>query len=71
MNTLKTKLPDIDFTQGDYVVKSDTKKVSEKKEKYLDDVLSKEFLKKYFSTNSKSKTQSKSKSKSKSKTPSK
>ena len=60
MDTPKTKLPDIEFSQSDYVVKNTTKKVTEKKKKYLDDVLSKEFLKKYFSSSSKSKTLSKS-----------
>ena len=67
MDTLKTKLPDIEISQSDYVLKSDTQKISEKKEKYLDDILSKEFLKKYFSTNSKSNSNSKSKSKTPSK----
>jgi len=55
MDTPKTKLPDIEFSKSDYILKNTTKKVTEKKEKYLDDVLSKEFLKKYFSNSSKSK----------------
>ena len=67
MDTLKTKLPDLEFSQSDYIVKSTTQKVEEKKEKYLDDILSKEFLKKYFSDSSKSFSRSKSFSKSKSK----
>jgi len=60
MDTPKTKLPDIEFSKSDYILKNTTKKVTEKKEKYLDDILSKEFLKKYFSNSSNSKILSKS-----------
>ena len=49
MDSLKSKLPTMKFKNADYfkkVKKEKTKKLS--KEKYLDDLLNKDFIKKYF-----------------------
>ena len=49
MDSLKSKLPTIEFKNSDYLKKvkqEKTKKLS--KEKYLDDLLNKDFIKKYF-----------------------
>lgn len=49
MDSLKSKLPTIEFKNNDYLKKvkqEKTKKLS--KEKYLDDLLNKDFIKKYF-----------------------
>ena len=53
MNTLKSKLPTIEINKNDYV-KNDTSNqtVEKKKKKYLDNLLSKEFINKYFSKKS-------------------
>tara|TARA_B100001063_G_scaffold47978_1_gene41805 strand:- start:2579 stop:2740 length:162 start_codon:yes stop_codon:yes gene_type:complete len=48
MNSLKSKLPVIDIKKNDYVVKKKDKTIEKKKEKYLDNLISKDFLKKYF-----------------------
>ena len=50
MNSLKSKLPNIEIQNNDYIIKKRKEiKISDKKEKYLDDILTKEFEKKYFS----------------------
>tara|TARA_B110000285_G_C15111133_1_gene611187 strand:- start:2159 stop:2332 length:174 start_codon:yes stop_codon:yes gene_type:complete len=53
MNTLKSKLPTIEINKNDYV-KNDTSNqtVEKKKKKYLDNLLSKEFINNYFSKKS-------------------
>ena len=53
MNTLKSKLPKIEINKNDYV-KNDTSNqtVEKKKKKYLDILLSKEFINNYFSKKS-------------------
>lgn len=53
MNTLKSKLPKIEINKNDYV-KNDTSNqtVEKKKKKYLDNLLSKDFLNNYFSKKS-------------------
>jgi|TARA_B110000967_G_scaffold182023_1_gene199647 hypothetical protein len=53
MNTLKSKLPKIEINKNDYV-KNDTSNqtVEKKKKKYLDNLLSKEFINNYFSKKS-------------------
>jgi hypothetical protein len=52
MNTLKSKLPKIEINKNDYV-KNDTSNqtIEKKKKKYLDNLLSKEFINNYFSKN--------------------
>ena len=52
MNTLKSKLPKIEIKKNDYVKNSISKQTVEKKVKYLDNLLSKEFLNNYFSKKS-------------------
>jgi hypothetical protein len=53
MNTLKSKLPKIEINKNDYV-KNDASNqtVEKKKKKYLDNLLSKDFLNNYFSKKS-------------------
>jgi len=53
MNTLKSKLPKIEINKNDYV-KNDTSNqtVEKKKKKYLDNLLSKDFINNYFSKKS-------------------
>lgn len=53
MNTLKSKLPKIEINKNDYV-KNDTSNqtIEKKKKKYLDNLLSKEFINNYFSKKS-------------------
>tara|TARA_B110000908_G_C9898844_1_gene290115 strand:+ start:48 stop:221 length:174 start_codon:yes stop_codon:yes gene_type:complete len=53
MNTLKSKLPKIEINKNDYV-KNDisNQTVEKKKKKYLDNLLSKEFINNYFSKKS-------------------
>lgn len=50
MDSLKSKLPTIEIKTNDYISKKvKENKVSDKKEKYLDNILTKEFKKHYFS----------------------
>ena len=50
MDSLKSKLPTIEIQTNDYISKKvKENKVSDKKEKYLDNILTKEFKKHYFS----------------------
>ena len=50
MDTLKSKLPTIKINQSLKLnLKTKENKKTVQKEKYLDDLLSKEFIKKYFS----------------------
>tara|TARA_B100001027_G_C16172123_1_gene287469 strand:- start:103 stop:282 length:180 start_codon:yes stop_codon:yes gene_type:complete len=50
MDSLKSKLPSIQIQTNDYISKKiKTNKESDKKEKYLDNILTKEFTKNYFS----------------------
>ena len=50
MDTLKSKLPTIKINQSLKLnIKTKTNKETIKKEKYLDDLLSKKFIEKYFS----------------------
>ena len=50
MDSLKSKLPTIEIQSNDYISKKiKENKISDKKEKYLDDILTKEFKKSYFS----------------------
>ena len=50
MDSLKSKLPTIEIQSNDYISKKvKENKISDKKEKYLDDILTKEFKKNYFS----------------------
>jgi hypothetical protein len=54
MNTLKSKLPKIEINKNDYDKNSINQSISkQKKEKYLDDLLSKEFITNYFSKHQK------------------
>ena len=52
MNTLKSKLPKIEIKKNDYIKNSISKQTVEKKVKYLDNLLSKDFLNNYFSKKS-------------------
>ena len=53
MNTLKSKLPKIEINKNDYV-KNDTSNqtIEKKKKKYLNNLISKEFINNYFSKKS-------------------
>ena len=49
MDSLKSKLPTIEIQSNDYISKKvKENKISDKKEKYLDDILTKEFKKVIF-----------------------
>ena len=50
MDSLKSKLPTIEIQTKDYInKKAKENKESDRKEKYLDNILTKEFKKHYFS----------------------